>query len=259
MITELVTPPATDSLEFIALPTFQLRATVEHFKANLSPADFADLLANVRSAFNKYTAKLLEFQPGADRGSVLHQMMDRELRAVSTLPVSCQKGCGGCCHYEVEITQDEAEILKTVVQDGFLIDLDLLREQAQRERQSPKWNQFWSPKNQCVFLGKEGSCQVYEERPAICRKHLVTTPANACTTAGAAVAPVQVLMAEILLSAAVSLEGATRASLSKMLLAALQADATPSKPSVILRLPASRTLPPARATPMAFAGRPTST
>jgi len=50
---------------------------------------------------------------------------------------------------------------------------------------------------------------------------MVTTPARSCTTPGEPVAPVQVLLAEILLSAATSLEGTTFASLPKMLSAAL--------------------------------------
>jgi len=155
-------------------------------------------------------------------------MMDKELKAADGLPVTCGRGCSGCCHYEVEITSDEAEILKSVVQQGFPLDRDRLEEQAARARQAVEWSRFWSPQNRCVFLGEDGACQVYEKRPAICRKHLVTTLPSACTTAGAAVAPVQVLMAEILLSAAISIEGVRFASLSKMLRGALEADATGS-------------------------------
>jgi hypothetical protein len=44
---------------------------------------------------------------------------------------------------------------------------------------------------------------------------------SACTTADAAIAPVQILLAEILLSAALSLNGRAGASLAKMLLAEL--------------------------------------
>lgn len=216
--------PTDAPLYFIARPTPQLRATLNHYQAALPPADFADLVALIRRTFDKYTAKLLEFPAGADRASALHRMMDKELNAAASLPVTCGRGCSGCCHYEVEITNDEAEILKSVVQQGFPLDRERLDEQASRARQGVEWSRFWSPQNRCVFLGENGACQVYEERPAICRKHLVTSPASACTAPGAAVAPVQVLMAEILLSAAISLEGVTFASLSKMLRSALQAE-----------------------------------
>jgi hypothetical protein len=74
-----------------------------------------------------------------------------------------------------------------------------------------------SKENRCVFLGDDGACGIYEDRPSVCRKHVVTTPAAACTTEGAAVAPVQVLLAEILLSAGLSLDGVEFGSLAKML------------------------------------------
>jgi len=49
----------------------------------------------------------------------------------------------------------------------------------------------------------------------------VITPAASCTTLGEQVTPIQVPLAEILLSAALSIPGAKHSSLSKMLLAAL--------------------------------------
>lgn len=208
----------------MAKPTPQLRATFEQQQMLLPAADFAGLIEGVRSVFDKFTAKLLEFPAGAERGVALHHLMDRELKAAAGLTVSCREGCSGCCHYEVEIMRDEAEILKTIVQNGFPLDRARLDEQAARERKSPRWDRFVSPENRCVFLGANGACQIYEHRPAICRKHLVTNPASACTTAGGTVAPVQVLMAEILLSAVISLDGVAFASLPKMLHAALTAD-----------------------------------
>ncbi len=217
--------PAVSLLEtplgFMARSTPQLRATVAQYQTMLPPAEFADLLTHLRSAFQKYTAKLMEFAPGVERGTALHQMMDHELKAVAQLPLSCGKGCTGCCHYEVEITQDEATVLHHAVLRGRSVDLDRLHLQAARQRQGPEWRQLGSRENRCVFLGDDGACQVYDERPSICRKHVVTSPAAACTTEGAAVAPVQVLLAEILLSAELSIEGTEFGSLSKMLLRAM--------------------------------------
>lgn len=180
-------------------------------------AEFADFIAVVRSVFGKYKAKLLEFKPGAERAVGLHQLMDREMKAADAVPVSCRKGCAGCCSYEVEITGDEAALLRDAVIAGVEIDLDRLGVQAAREPKDPVWQRFGDPDNRCVFLGADGACRVYESRPAICRKHLVTTPASACTTEGAALAPVQVLLAEILLSAELSLAATDYGSLSKML------------------------------------------
>jgi uncharacterized protein len=247
MTTELLVAPLENALDFIARPTPQLRAAVGRQKETLAPKDFAGLVAAVRSAFEKYTAKLLEFKPGAARGAALHEMMDRELDAVAHHPnISCRKGCSGCCSYEVEITEDEATILKTVVQDGFPLDHARLRNQAARERKSPEWNKFGNPENRCVFLGSDGACRVYEQRPAICRKHLVVSPPSACTTEGTPIAPMQVLLADILLSAALSLEGTTYASLSKMLLAALEPNSQAGAREAMATWTAGRLPPPWR-------------
>lgn len=205
-------------LGFMAKPTPQLQAAVGLQQTILPPAEFAGMLASIRSIFEKYTAKLLEFAPGLERGTALHQMMDRELKATAQFALSCHKGCSGCCHYEVEITQDEATILFNAVLGGRRIDHARLVLQAARERKSPEWRRFGSRDNRCVFLGEDGACRVYNERPSICRKHVVTTPASACTTEGAKVDPVQVLLAEILLSAHLSIEGTEFGSLAKMLL-----------------------------------------
>jgi hypothetical protein len=115
-------------------------------------------------------------------------------------------------------------VLRAIVKNGFPIDRDRLDEQAARERKDAAWGRLGSPANRCVFLGKAGACQIYEHRPAICRKHLVTSLPSLCTTPGGSVLPVHVIMAEILLSAATSLEAATLGSLPKMLRAALDGD-----------------------------------
>jgi len=228
MISESPSTRPEDFLGFIAKPTPQLRATLEHQQSLLPRHEFKELLAWVSSAFDKYTAKLLDFQPGVARGTAMHQMMDRELKAAADLPISCRAGCSGCCHYEVEVTEDEAEILKMIVQEGYPVDRERLSEQAARQRQGVEWQRLGHQQNRCVFLGATGGCNIYESRPAICRKHLVTSPASACLTAGAPVAPVQVLMAEILLSAAASIEGTATGSLPRMLHSALQADHRPA-------------------------------
>jgi Fe-S-cluster containining protein len=212
---------ASHPLDFVSHPTPQLRSVIAAQESVLGAADFQELLGAIRSTFGKYTARLAEFSAGADRARARHTMMDREVHAAAHVQVSCGKGCAGCCHYEVEVTPDEAVLLREVVQRGVPVDRDRLELQARRERQSVEWLRFWSPENRCVFLGADGACQIYEHRPSICRKHVVTSPVAACTTAGAAVAPVQILLAEILLSAALSLNGSAGGSLPKMLLAEL--------------------------------------
>jgi Fe-S-cluster containining protein len=210
-----------DPLRFSRSPTPQLRAFVSQQRESLDKMQFENLIAEIQKVSERYTAKLLSVSPGIERALLLHQLMDRELQAASSQPVSCRKGCGGCCHYEVEVTEDEGALLSEVVLQGFAMDFDRLELQAKRERKSSEWNKYWSKKNRCVFLGDDGACQAYEYRPAICRKHLVVTPPEACTTPGATVSPVNVPLSEVLLSAALSIEGTSFASLSKMVVKTL--------------------------------------
>jgi Fe-S-cluster containining protein len=195
---------------------------VDDQRSALPPAGFAEMLGHLRRQFGEYTNALASAPAGAERGRLLHRMMDDAIASAPHVPVSCRSGCYGCCHSEVEITPDEAAVLRERVLAGFEIDRSRLAVQAARERMNPAWAKFWSQENRCVFLSAEGTCRIYEDRPAVCRRFLVTSPPEACTTPGAALAPVRILLVEILLSAAVSMDGATFGSLSKMLTSGLQ-------------------------------------
>ena len=63
------------------------------------------------------------------------------------------------------------------------MDRDRLTLQATRERKSPEWAPLLKPENRCVFLGNDDACTIYEDRPAVCRKVLVTTPVVECSRA----------------------------------------------------------------------------
>jgi Fe-S-cluster containining protein len=204
-------------LRFIRKPTLGLRAMVSEQHGALSPSDFAGMMGEIRSLFEKYSRALGKAGAGSERARVLHGMMETATASASEIQVSCRRGCCGCCHSEVEVTQDEAILLRELVDGGLGIDRERLRVQASRERLSPEWQRFWSPENRCVFLNPAGECGIYAERPAACRKLLVTTPAEWCTTPGSAVSPVRILLAEIVISAALSMDGAVSASISKML------------------------------------------
>jgi Fe-S-cluster containining protein len=208
-------------IDFIRTPTPQFRAFVSQQKALLSESRFSALIVDIKAAFEQFSRLLAKTNPGVERAKVLHRQMDEILQGASTLAVTCRKGCGGCCHYEVEVTEDEGALLAEEVLQGFQLDVERLGAQARRERKSPEWSQFWKAENRCVFLSEEGACQVYESRPSICRKHQVVSPKEACTTPGEQVSPVSVPMSEVLLSAALSIEGASTASLSKMLVKSL--------------------------------------
>ena len=209
--------PAGDPIGFIRAPTPQLRAFVAEQRRSMPEGDFAEMMVQIRGLFTKYATALEVTPPGAERARLLHRMMETAVATASGVAVSCRVGCCGCCHFEVEVTQDEGELLRDRVLGGVSVDRDLVRIQASRERKSLDWVKFWNPENRCVFLDAAGSCRIYEDRPSACRRLLVTTPAEACTTQGAEIAPVRMLLAEILLSAAIGIDPSGLSSISKKL------------------------------------------
>ena len=205
------------ALSFVPTPTARLKSILWK-KANAADrAEFDSILESVRSLFEKYTRSLRETAPGITRAALLHQLIDLALEEAKSLPITCRSGCSGCCHFAVEITRDEAELLVELLATGVEIDLDKLERQAEREPNSPEWQVHWSNESRCVFLGADSRCRIYEHRPAACRKLLVTTPAALCTSTSTEVEPVNALAAEIIVSAAMSLGDHQRGTLPNML------------------------------------------
>ena len=205
------------ALSFIQSPTNRLKSILSK-KANAADrAELDSILESVRSLFEKYTRILQDTPPGIPRAMSLHQLIDRALDEAKSLPITCRSGCSGCCHFAVEITRDEAELLVELLASGVGIDLEKLERQAEREPNSPEWQVHWSNESRCVFLGSDSRCRIYEHRPAACRKLLVTTPAALCTSASTEVEPVNALAAEIIISAAISLGDHEQGTLPSML------------------------------------------
>ncbi len=93
--------------------------------------------------------------------------------------IRCGKGCSHCCREAVEIWPQEAALLARIVREtGMVLD------QARLERQSrytvDTWRQQPAADKACAFLGGDGACRVYEDRPNACRKLLVVTDPGLC-------------------------------------------------------------------------------
>jgi len=92
--------------------------------------------------------------------------------------IACRKGCAHCCHIPVDITRDEALLLKAAAADaGIAIDRDLLRRQAEGE-----WKSKPLEERRCVFLTAENACGVHDHRPNSCRKYHVLDDPKQCDT-----------------------------------------------------------------------------
>lgn len=95
--------------------------------------------------------------------------------------VQCRKGCHHCCKMTVAITRHEAhQLIQVAKAKGLPIDAERLR------RQLPYVDETWRTQPEadraCTFLGADGLCQVYEDRPLSCRKYFVVSPPELCDT-----------------------------------------------------------------------------
>jgi len=114
---------------------------------------------------------------------------------------SCQKGCIICCHYFVDTTPIEAEMIRRYVEKEFdrpgkeeilskieaakryyLDPVPILTEQD--ENVTDAYQKHLIP---CPFLSDEGACRIYERRPLVCRTLLVFSDPHRCKSGNAAI------------------------------------------------------------------------
>jgi Fe-S-cluster containining protein len=143
----------------------------------------------------------------------VHELIDermQRMRATSEPHVTCSKGCAACCHLNVGIFPQEAELLLLMArEDGIEIDEARLARQATKDDST--WHELSPEDRACVFLGDDRTCRVYEHRPGACRKYLVKNDPDLCDMnkhPGGAVAVVFSVEAEIVHSAAMTVYGA---------------------------------------------------
>lgn len=97
--------------------------------------------------------------------------------------ISCKAGCFSCCKNLINvITFDEACLLyEYAVQNNIEIPLDKLIKQANHPTLE-KWKTLDEEERKCVFLNSEGLCKVYEVRPISCRKALLRSEPDICSS-----------------------------------------------------------------------------
>ena len=197
--------------------TRSLNRMILQWEKRMSAAKFSEMMQTVSHLFFQTQEQLLATPEGDVRARKLHQLIETAIESVSHIQVSCVKACSACCHFEVEVTSDEASLLSKLVRDGHLINRELLAQQASRAPQDLAWQKGVIPENRCVFLSSEDICGVYAERPSACRRHSVVTPARLCSDVTAEPVSRNIPIAEIVLSAAMSLPESRTGTLSQML------------------------------------------
>lgn len=130
--------------------------------------------------------------------------------------ILCSKGCSSCCSQFVTVSRSEAELLlrKSLI-------LDIHRLQIQSAQNLDTWTDKLSEsEGACVFLNSlDGSCTVWEDRPANCRNYFVTGSNQHCSVFNRnpdVSRSVKSNLADVCISAFYSLDGGEH-SLSKYL------------------------------------------
>lgn len=129
------------------------------------------------------------FSEAKDSPRTLHKLIDEAIvRAAKKDPnsfnrITCQKGCSHCCHTVVSVTEGEARLLiNTAKEKGLVIDWEKVRKQAWHSKNPDKYFDLDEKLNACVFLDQgTGTCLVYEDRPASCRKYFVVSDPGDCS------------------------------------------------------------------------------
>ncbi len=133
----------------------------------------------------------------------------QDLEVTNTLQtgktISCQKGCAACCRQMIPVSPPEAfaliEVIHTLPQEhqarikqnsaqthlrlqmsGLLTALQELASSPtqQTDEDLDSLNRaYYALRLPCIFLENE-ICSIYEHRPAGCRGHLVSSPAELC-------------------------------------------------------------------------------
>lgn len=148
--------------------------------------------------FKSLLTKLSKNRNPIKRAKLLHIEIDKQMQpilqneTVKKLSV-CQKGCAACCHTQVSVTQDEADLLALRASEGVEINSILLEVQASTGNDSKNWYGLEFKHRKCVFLNNKNECMVYEDRPAVCRTNNVLISSKNCSTEDGLEKPIRLI------------------------------------------------------------------
>lgn len=142
----------------------------------------------MRNFYISVYEKLSLRKDSVERAQLSHELINESLEEILSDPstkklISCKKGCSACCHTQVSVSRDEADLLAVrILEDGIKIDLDLISKQARAGNSSEAWFQQSFNDRKCIFLDDDGNCQVYFDRPSVCRTNYAISNPSACDT-----------------------------------------------------------------------------
>jgi Fe-S-cluster containining protein len=134
------------------------------------------------------------------RARFIHEVVDEHNAEVFAHPLvqqlsPCKMGCVGCCHTQVSVTKDEAELLSEKILNGLEINRERLKLQAAVGNNSDAYFKIPYQERRCVFLSDQDLCMVYEDRPSVCRTNAVLGSADQCDTS-VSIKPTRLVLTE---------------------------------------------------------------
>lgn len=146
---------------------------------------------SVMDHLNKIKSKL-------EKARFVHNVVDEYNKEVFSHPLlkefmPCKAGCTGCCHTQVSVTEDEAELLLHNIDEGVIVDYNRLSLQSAAGNEAENFFKLSYKDRACVFLGENGSCKVYKDRPSVCRTNAVVGEASQCDTSAQTQGPLRLV------------------------------------------------------------------
>lgn len=141
-----------------------------------------------RKIYKTFQSKYKKMKDSIKRTRFFHQQIDEQIDdlledEVVSKHISCKKGCSACCHSQVSITRDEASLLADkIINENVEVNWSKLFIQAKAENSSADFFKIAYGTRGCVFLGREGDCRIYADRPAVCRTNYVVSDPKSCST-----------------------------------------------------------------------------
>lgn len=185
-------------------PQFKFR--LMSMRRQMDPIAFDNFIRETLGVFRAFLVELSRAPKGPERAKKMFTLLEEEYRTTPVTGVSCSVGCSACCRsFAKQITDDEADLLASLVKSGTVtIDLDKLNQQANELRSEDPELRKKAELSPCPFIGENNRCTVYADRPSVCRKYYVTSPAANCSTKENVIPRID-LMPELIVSASMSL------------------------------------------------------
>jgi Fe-S-cluster containining protein len=141
------------------------------------------------SIFESVSKHLNRIKNSKERARFVHNIIEEYNKETFSHPLiqqfmPCKAGCTACCHTQVSVTSDEANLLAERVEQGIDIDFARLNLQASTGNDTEAYFKLSYSDRKCVFLNENGECKVYNDRPSVCRTNAVLGSADQCDTSG---------------------------------------------------------------------------